>query len=72
MHRKDVGRGHTEAGYLLSAFRLRVLQEPANLARRLVQAGWLDEKVRLTVVEMIKDDLCAMLDELSAAVEGCQ
>lgn len=58
-----------QAGYLLSAFKQRVLQEPASLARRLVQAGVLDEKCRLTVVEMIKDDLSSMLDELAELPE---
>jgi hypothetical protein len=58
-----------QAGYLLAAFKTRVLQEPAGLARRLVQAGLLDEKCRLAVVEMIKDDLSSMLDELAGLPE---
>ena len=54
-----------QAAYLLRAFKTRVLQEPASLARRLVQAKLVEEKCRLTLVEMIRDDLCAMRDELA-------
>jgi hypothetical protein len=45
-----------QAGYLLGAFNGRVLQEPASLARRLVQAGLVEEKCRLTLAEMIRGD----------------
>jgi Mut7-C RNAse domain len=51
-----------QAGYLLSAFRLRVLQEPSSLARKLVQSGVIEQKLRLEVEMMIKDDFCAMLE----------
>ena len=54
-----------QAGFLLAAFKTRVLQEPASLSRRLVQTSVIEQKRRLEVEMMIRDDLCAMLDELA-------
>ena len=54
-----------QAGYLLTCFRQRVLAEPAALARRLAAGGFLEEKHEHEAQEMVKGDLCAMLEELS-------
>jgi hypothetical protein len=54
-----------QTGYLLTCFRQRVLTEPVVLARRLVSAGFLVEEKQHEAQEMIKADLCAMLEELA-------
>ena len=58
-----------QAGYLLSSFRQRVLQEPASLARLLVRGGFVEEARRLEVAESIRGDLCEMLDDLASLPE---
>jgi hypothetical protein len=54
-----------QAAYLLSAFRQRVMAEPSSLARRLVDGGFLEEKRRCEVQEMVKNDVYAMLKDLA-------
>jgi hypothetical protein len=54
-----------QAGYLLGNFKSRILQEPASLARRLVQAGFIDALRRLETELMIRNDLYEMLEELA-------
>lgn len=54
-----------QVGYMLTCFRQRVLAEPATLASRLVTGGFLEETRQHDAQEMIKNDLCAMLEELS-------
>jgi hypothetical protein len=54
-----------QAAYLLTAFRQRVMVEPSNLARRLVEGRFVEEPRRTEVQEMIKNDLYAMLKDLA-------
>jgi hypothetical protein len=54
-----------QAAYLLTAFRQRVMVEPSNLARRLVEGRFVEEERRTEVQEMIKNDLYAMLKDLA-------
>jgi hypothetical protein len=58
-----------QASFLLGNFKQRVLQEPSSLARRLISAGFIEAKLRLNVELMVKDDLDAMLTELSELPE---
>jgi hypothetical protein len=54
-----------QADYLLSAFRQPVMAEPASLARRLVDKGFVEQKRRIEAQAMIRDDLYAMLKALA-------
>ena len=54
-----------QVAFLLTSFRQRVLAEPVTLARRLIQAGFLEEKHRHEAQELIKVDLSEMLEELA-------
>jgi len=54
-----------QAAFLLSVFRQRVTAEPAKLARRLVNEGFVEEQRRTEVQEMVKHDLYAMLKDLA-------
>jgi hypothetical protein len=51
--------------YMLTVFRSRVVAEPVTLAARLVTGGFFEETRRHEAAEMIKADLCAMLEELA-------
>ena len=54
-----------QAAYLLTAFRQRVMVEPSNLARRLVDGRFVEEQRRAEVQEMVQHDLYAMLKDLA-------
>ena len=54
-----------EVSFLLSAFRQRVQSEPAQLARRLVAGGFIEEVHQHAAQEIIKASLLAMLVDLS-------
>jgi hypothetical protein len=54
-----------QCSYLLTALRSRVLAEPSNLARRLVDGGFVAEERRTEVQEIIKHNLYAMLKDLA-------
>ena len=56
---------YLQVGYLLTCFRQRVLTEPAVLASGLTTGGFFNETRRHEAAEMIKTDLCAMLEELT-------
>jgi hypothetical protein len=58
-----------QASYLIGACKRRVLSEPASLARRLIQNGFINASRRLEVEMMIKNDLYEMLEELSTLPE---
>jgi hypothetical protein len=51
--------------YMLTCFRQRVLAEPVTLPGRLVAGGFLEETRQHDAAEMVKADLCAMLEELA-------
>jgi len=49
----------------MSCFRGQVLSEPAALAGRLLRERLIEEKHQHAVLELIMDDLCAMLEDLA-------
>jgi hypothetical protein len=54
-----------QASYLIAACKRRVLSEPASLARRLVQNGFVEASRRLDLETIIRCDLYEMLEELA-------
>jgi hypothetical protein len=55
----------SQAGYLMVVFRQRTLLAPASITRKQVALGLVEQEKRLAVQESIKEDVCALLTELT-------